>query len=64
MAAYVDDDLNLQRAVSGGGKMHAKVVYINTPKVQIRNGRNFNCSMQVNLPHIVFQIFDVAEIQD
>ena len=41
-----------------------KVAYIHSPKVQIRNQRNFISSKWVDLPHIVFQIFDVAEIQD
>ena len=41
-----------------------KVAYIHSPKVQIRDQHNFILPKRVDLPHIVCQIFDIAEIQD
>ena len=42
----------------------SKVAYIHRPKVKIRNQCNVISSKRVDLPHIVLQIFDVAEVQD
>ena len=42
----------------------SKVAYIHRPEVKIRNQRNVISPKWVDLPHIVLQIFDVAEVQD